>query len=187
MHVRMIRIVDDWRAVKEAARTTVGLEGEGKEPTDSWRKVLLLAEHSPIRLVTFRWIWYDLKSWISTHFVRHNQGITHFVRTQRSDRTGEDRDAKRQDALVAHMAEANAQALINISRKRLCNQASVETRGAWRAVKLEVAKIDPVLASVMVPECIYRGFCPEPKSCGYCGSDAYKEALEAYRRRDIDD
>jgi hypothetical protein len=32
-----------------------------------------------------------------------------------------------------------------------------------------------------VPECVYRGFCPEFKSCGYFGSEAYKKAVSAYR------
>jgi hypothetical protein len=105
------------------------------------------------------------------------------VQTQRSDRTGIDRDAARQDAPVSHMCDADAQALINISRKRLCTQASPETRAAWYEVKEAVDKVDPVLASVMVPECIYRGFCPELKPCGYADTEAYRKALAAYRER----
>ena len=86
------------------------------------------------------------------------------------------RDELPQGSLVEHECEADAQALINISRKRLCNQASPETREAW---KLH----DPVLASVCVPECIYRGTCVEMHSCGYVNTDAYKAALAAYRDR----
>ena len=58
-----------------------------------------------------------------------------------------------------HECEANAQALIFISRRRLCGQASPETREAWKEVKEKITQVDPVLGSVMVPECIYRGFC----------------------------
>lgn len=40
------------------------------------------------------------------------------------------------------------------------------------------------LASVMVPECVYRGFCPEFHSCGYDKTEAFKQALEEYRRKE---
>ena len=104
---------DVWGDVKGAARTTVGREGNGLPPDIRWKKSILLAEHSPIRLIKFKWKWQSLKSWVSVHIVRHKFGIEHWVTTQRSDRTGVDRDASRQDAPVNHMCEADAQALIN--------------------------------------------------------------------------
>lgn len=176
-----IEYIDVWAKVKAAARTTIGKDGEGAYPSDSWKKTILLAEHSPIRKIRFSWKWKNLKSWISVHFVRHKFGIEHWVTTQRSDRTGIDRDKSPQDTRVSHECEANAQALIFISRRRLCNQASAETRAAWKEVKDDVAKVDPILASVMVPECIYRGFCPEFHSCGYVYTEEYQKALAAYR------
>lgn len=175
--------VDVWPKVKRAARTTISKEGEGAYPSASWKKTILLAEHSPIRKIKFSWKWKNLKSWVSVHFVRHKFGIEHWVTTQRFDRTGVDRDKSPQETPVSHEAEANAQALIFISRRRLCAQASAETRAAWNEVKAEVAKADPVLASVMVPECIYRGFCPEFKSCGYADTEAYCQALAEYRSK----
>lgn len=36
-----------------------------------------------------KWKWFDLKYWVSTHFVRHWLRIEHYLRTQRTDRTGE--------------------------------------------------------------------------------------------------
>ena len=174
--------IDTWTKVKRAARTTIRKDGEGVYPSDFWKKRILLAEHSPIRRIRFSWKWKDLKSWVSVHFVRHKFGIEHWVTTQRTDRTGIDRDAMPQDSPVDHECEANAQALIFISRRRLCRQASIETRKAWCEVKDAVAERDPVLASVMVPECIYRGFCPEFKSCGYVNTKEYQEALEEYRK-----
>lgn len=179
-----ITLHDSWQSVKESARNTVGLDGEGQYPSPKWRKRILLAEHSPIRLIRATWRWKGLKYWVSVHMTRHKHGIEHWVSTQRSDRTGIPRDALPQDAPVSHMCEANAQALINISRKRLCNQAARETREAWQEVKDAVEGIDPVLASVMVPECVYRGFCPELKPCGYAETEAYRKAVEEYRRRD---
>lgn len=174
---------DVWDKVKQAARTTIRKDGSAAYPDDKWKKTILLAEHSPIRKIKVGWKWKDLLSWVSVHFVRHKIGIEHFVSTQRTDRTGVNRDTLPQGASVDHECEANAQALIFISRRRLCGQASKETREAWKEVLSEVEKKDPVLASVCVPECIYRGFCPEFKSCGYVNTPDYKRRLEEYRSR----
>lgn len=184
--IRWSKYTDMWAEVKAAARTTISKEGAGEYPSDSWKKTILLCEHSPIRKIRLSWKWENLKSWISVHFVRHWVGILHWVSTQRTDRTGINRDELPQNALVMHECEANAQALINISRRRLCGQAAAETRQAWIEVRDEVAKHDPILASVMVPECVYRGFCPEFKPCGYCETEAYKEALRLYRRKEVE-
>ena len=181
--VSWFQYINVWPQVKRAARTTISMEGEGATPTDRWKKTILLAEHSPIRRIRFSWKWSDLKSWVSVHFVRHHIGIDHWVSTQRTDRTGVDRNKKPQDAPVLHECDANAQALINISRRRLCSQASHETRAAWQEVVDKVQLADPVLASVLVPECIYRGFCPEFNSCGYAETEAYQKRLAEYRDR----
>lgn len=171
---------DNWVDVKNSALTTIQKDG-GRYPDASWKKRMLMAEHSPIRMIRFTWKWEGLKSWVSAHIVRHWLGIEHRVRTQRTDRTGIDRDEIPQGVEVEHECEANAQALINISRKRLCNCAAFETRVAWEAVKAEIEKVEPELAKCMVRECIYRGFCPEYQSCGYANTDAYKKELKEYR------
>lgn len=181
--IKWSEYTDVWDKVKRSARTTISREGSGKYPTDSWKKSILLAEHSPIRKIKFSWKWTNLKSWVSVHFVRHKFGIEHWVTTQRTDRTGVNRDDLPQSALIEHECEADAQALINISRRRLCTQASPETRRAWQEVVEEVRKADPVLASVCVKECVYRGFCPEMKSCGYTETEEYKKELEEYRKK----
>lgn len=181
MKVKWIEFTDSWECVKQAARSTIGLEGHGKYPDDKWKKQILLAEHSPIRRLRVRWKWVDLPYWVSVHFVRHKFGIEHWVSTQRTDRTGEDRNEKSQDAPVTHECEANAQSLINISRKRLCMQAAPETREAWQAVKNEIAACDPVLASCMVRECVYRGFCPEMKPCGFAETPKFNDEVREYR------
>lgn len=107
--------------------------------------------------------------------------IEHWVTTQRTDRTGINRNELPQGALVNHAAEADAQALINISRRRLCNCASKETREAWQMVKDKIAESEPELASCMVRECVYRnGLCPEMFTCKYNKSDAFKEELKDY-------
>ena len=179
--IKFMNVIGTWRMVADAARTTIRQDEGTKEPTSKWKKRILLAEHSPIRKLMFNWKWIDLPYWVSVHFVRHKYGIEHFVSTQRSDRTGDDREGKRQDAPVMHECQANAAEVMFISRRRLCSQASPETRAAWRLVIDEIAKVEPEVAACCVPECVYRGFCPEFKPCGYCGSDTWKKAVEAYR------
>lgn len=159
--------------------TTINKEN-GKYPNSAWKKKILLCEHSPIRRIKVYWKWMDLKYWTSVHFTRHKIGIEHWVSTQRTEKN--ERDAARQDAFFTHSCEANAQALINISRKRLCNKAAKETRVAWEAIKTEIAKKESELAECMVRECVYRGFCPEIHTCGYCDTDEYKIELEKYRK-----
>ncbi|MGL6132355.1 MAG: hypothetical protein ACRCZ9_12155 [Fusobacteriaceae bacterium] len=171
---------DRWKHVKNATMNTISLN-TGKYPDTTYKRGLLLSEHSPIRKVTIGWRWVNIKSWVSVHFTRHKIGVEHFVSSRRSDRANVDRDALRQDERVNHECEANAQAMITISRKRLCHCASTETREAWLMVKEMIGEIEPELASVMVRECVYRGgMCPEMKCCGYVYTDKFKDELSAY-------
>ena len=179
--IKFLRILGSWRAVADAARTTIHKDEGSGEPTSKWKKRILLAEHSPIRKLLVSWKWINLPYWVSVHFVRHKFGIEHFVSTQRTDRTGEDRTGARQDSPVEHECFANAAEVMFISRRRLCAQASPETRAAWKLVVDELAKVEPELAECCVPECVYRGFCPEFKSCGYAASEAFAEAVKKYR------
>ena len=101
-----------------------------------------------------------------------------------TDRTNKNRNLAKQSAEVMHEAEANAQAIINISRRRLCTSASTETREEWKNFLREVKKVEPELYEVCVPDCIYRGHCYEYVTCGYTDSPEYKQKLEEYRRID---
>lgn len=173
---------DNWQEVKDSTMNTIG-KTTGKYPDSTWKLRLLRSEHSPIRRIKFYWRWKDLKYWVSVHLVRHKIGIEHWIATQRSDRTGIDRNELPQDAPVNHACETDAQANINISRRRLCYCASPETREAWQEVKDEVAKVEPELASSMVKECVYRnGYCPEFKSCGYVHTKAFLKELSEYQK-----
>ena len=181
--------VTSWNRALNAARRTIGKEPLPKEPSDSWKAKIILAEHSPIRLVEYDWTWEQIRQWVTAHLVRHHEGCEKFVHSQRADRRELpiERDKMPQGAVNDMDMTANVQALINISRKRLCNCASPETRKAWQQVKEEIRKIDPVLADKMVPECLYRGFCPEwMNSCGYSKTKKYQEDLEKYRNTQYD-
>lgn len=185
--------VTSWKRVLNAARRTIGKEPLDKEPSNSWKAKILLAEHSPIRLLEYEWTWKNIQQWVTTHLVRHHEGCEKFVHSQRGDRRAileeynvNSRDELPQGALNDMDMTANAQALINISRKRLCSCASRETREAWQQVKAKIAEQDPILASKMVPECLYRGFCPEwINSCGYSRTEKFRKDLEEYRNTNI--
>lgn len=181
MKVDFLGIKGTWREVADSANTTINKEAGTKEPSSQWKRRMLLCEHSPIRQILVKCKWYELKSWISVHFVRHKFGIEHWVRTQRTDRTNINRDDLPQGNMVEHEFEANAQSIISISRKRLCNQASKETREAWIAVLQSIKEAQPELYDVCVPDCIYRGWCYEFKSCGYHKTLEFQEKLKRYR------
>lgn len=181
--------VTSWKRALNAARRTIGKEPLAKEPSKSWEAKMLLAEHSPIRLVEFDWTWKDIMQWVTTHLVRHHEGCEKFVHSQRGDRRvlPVPRNELPQGALNDMDMTANAQAIINISRKRLCSCASKETREAWKQVVEAIRKVDPVLADKCVPECLYRGFCPEfMNPCGYSKTKKFEEDLQKYRNTDYE-
>lgn len=171
--IRNLRLLGEgWPLVYQSALGTIG-KNSRKIPSVMWKKQILRAEHSPIRCLNYTWTWANIPYWVSTHFVRHKIGIEHFVSTQRSDKTGIDRNQLRQDALVNHTITANAQAIINISRKRLCRKSSAETRYVWDNTISLLFLFDREMASACAAECIYRGFCPERQTCGFYNSDEY--------------
>jgi len=175
-------LIGSWRNVADAANTTVHKESGDKEPSSLWKRRILLCEHSPIRQIFLRIKWFDLGYWVSVHLVRHKYGIEHFVRSQRTDRTDTDRDQLTQNNPVEHEIMANTQACIYISRKRLCNKAAPETREAWKAALETIRNDQPELYEVCVPDCIYRGWCFELRSCGFHKTVEFQQRLQAYRR-----
>jgi len=161
----ILKVKGDWQEVVDDCRSTVGKEALGHEPSSEFKRSILIAEHSPIRDISIKWRWTGIKSWIATHWVRHKWEC--FVKSQRSDRTGVPRDKLPQDALVDFTGEANCQHLIDTMRKRLCYQASPETRAYAEDLKRAIHEVQPELADVLVPNCVYRGGCPEIHGCGF--------------------
>lgn len=191
MNTEILKIKGDWQEVVDDCRSTVGKKPLGREPSTEFRRKILIAEHSPIRSMSVKWRWPGIKSWVATHWVRHKWEC--FVRSQRSDRTGVDRDKLPQDAPVDFTGEANAQALIDTMRKRLCYQASPETRAYAEDLKAKLRDVQPEMSDVLVPNCVYRCGCPEMQSCGLwdimvkqtegaVASHRINERYEAYNR-----
>lgn len=156
----------DWKKIKSACMTTISKDAGDKEPSDIWKRKLLLCEHSPIRRGTVSWKWPEIPYAISTHFARHHEGCEKFVATERTDRTGVQREERSQMNPVMMEMDANIQALINISKKRMCTCADPTTRLYWKAVWEAIREYDENIAWAMVPECIRDGGCPEYQPCG---------------------
>ena len=196
----------DWMRVVNAARRTWGKAPIDHEPSDKFKRKILLAEHSPIRLLEYDFTIENIRQWVTVHLVRHHEGCEKFVHTQRQDINEEienivakvievlsnvgitnngwrERDYLFQGQCNDMDMTCNAQAFINISRKRLCRCASPETRQAWEIVIAMLKEVDPTLAEKCVPECVYRGFCPEhDRCCGYANTSAYQRRLNEYRK-----
>ena len=75
----------DWKRVMNAARRTWGKKPLDKEPSDKFKRKILLAEHSPIRLLEYDFTIEGIRQWVTTHIVRHHEGCEKFVHTQRQD------------------------------------------------------------------------------------------------------
>lgn len=172
-----------WKRALNAARRTIGKEPIDKEPSKNWKAKVLLAEHSPIKLVEYNICFKDLRQWVGVHILRHDYTLP-FIHTQREDRRKLNcsRDELPQGTPNDQDFVVNAQTLKNISRKRLCTCASKETREAWNMVKDEIAKQDEVMADKMVRNCVYCGFCPEMQCCGFVNTPKFQEELEKYRK-----
>jgi hypothetical protein len=163
MKTKIIKLENDWKDVKNVSRTTVNKDHSNIEATDKFKMDILVSEHSPIRLIKVRWKWDNILSWVSVHWSRHKWEC--FISTRREDRTGVDRNSLSQNELVNMDAEANAQHLIDSMRKRLCYQASPETRELAEDLKASLLPIEKELSSVLVPNCVYRCGCPEFSPC----------------------
>lgn len=160
-------IGDDWRRVKNHCRTTDNKDFTEKDPTETFKRKLLISEHSPIRLLEFDWSWKSIYYWLSTEWSRHR--FEKFISSQRDDRLIDDipRGEKPQNALVNFDGYANMQNIIDAWRKRLCYKATDEARGLAEDFKEELHKTHAYESNVLVPNCIYRMGCPEFKTCGY--------------------
>ena len=157
---------EDLRWVKTCTLNTIGKKTTTL-PTEEWLVKLLKAEHSPIRELHFG-IRMTIPYWVSVHFVRHHIGVNHYVQTQRNDRQHEyDRNDAPQGQFVSHIMSVNAQELMFMAHKRLCLQASPETRKVMRMICDEVIKVAPYMKEVLVPLCEYKhGHCDEMYPCG---------------------
>ena len=165
-NTRILKVKGDWIDVLNDCRVTVRKGMKDEEPALEFKRKLLISEHSPIRSISYRWIFEDIPYFVSTHWSRHKWEC--FITTERSDRTGVDRKRLPQDALVNLTGDANAQQLIDTMRKRLC-KGCVDPDTYQTAINLKEAihEVDEPTSDVLVPNCIYRCGCPELTPCKF--------------------
>lgn len=187
MKAELVHYTDQWELVNLAAKTTMW-RTDAKYPSPTWKQKIIRAEHSPIRVMHFYVLVTDVPYYSIMHLVRHHVGCQPFVSSQRPDRSpsGTDRHSLPQDAPISALFDINAQALIDISQERLCNQADNTTRRLWQKILNAIGEREPELRSCCQRKCIYRGYCPEMKSCGYANTQIFQLELEEYRKGHVE-
>jgi hypothetical protein len=162
----ILKVKGDWTEIVDDCRATVKKSGLGREPSAEFKKRILISEHSPIRDMMVKFKWANIKYWVAMHWKTHHWESR--VDSQRNDRQARyDREKAGQDAPVDFIGDVNIQHTIDTWRKRLCYQASPETRQYAEDFKRTLHEIQPEWADVLVPNCVYRFGCPEMNTCGY--------------------
>lgn len=155
---------EDIMWMKKCAIGTEGKETE-KEPSSEWIHRMLESRHSPVRELIYKFTLRDIPYWVSVHLVRHHEGVNWYVESQRNDRQNKyDRNKAPQDSPVTVRCSINAEALMNLSNKRLCNKASVETHNIVKEMCVLAERQTPELKGLLVPMCEY-GRCHEMYPC----------------------
>lgn len=150
---------------KRACESTTG-RTMTKQSAHNLLKKMYDAEHSPIRCRMFFIEIRNIPTFVCNHFVRHKVGVEFFCLSHRSDRCKVPDEQSNRLTPTSFSMLINAQALINMARKRLCKKASEETRKVMELIKDTIGEIDPLLALRLVPDCVYRGSCHEIQPCG---------------------
>lgn len=180
MRVEVTKLTS-WNDVLNAARFTQRKEPLDKEPSEDFKRRMIKAEHSPLRCLMFNIDFYDIPYYVSVHLCRHVHAQP-FVSTSRPDIDGSQlpREEQKKTDFVNMRLLLNAQEIINISKVRLCTKAERETRLAWLEAVNELHKVEPLLSAACQPSCVYRGLCPEIKTCGYVNTPAFSAVREYY-------
>lgn len=154
---------------KWAVRITMGNKEKPSEPTSGLLRACLNARHSPIRVLQFAFLIEDIPSNIATHLARHVHA-TPFISSLRNDRQERmNGDTAPRNTPVDMIYYLNAEELMVVANKRLCNKASEKTREVVKMMCDEAARVFPEIEPYLVPQCVYTGgVCHEITSCGRC-------------------
>lgn len=181
-----VRKSGDWTHIRDVARDTAGMPPSKKPPSDKLKRKYLISEHSPIRLMEYDIRVDGIPYYSAMHLRTHNTGVKHeplfIIESSRPDISNKvsDRDKLPQTAPVIMNMRINPQALINISRQRLCAKTDKTTRQYWADIVKCVGVIEPTIVDLCVPNCVYRGFCPEFSSCGFAGTGNFVHMRNKY-------
>lgn len=162
--------------------------------------------HSPVRTQLFTIRFEDIPLFVASQLVGSKAGVEWWMRTKRTDRGGEcfaevckdmaenlyDRGddptteiltwPSRFDRMAptSLMCLINAEAIINMSHKRLCAKASRETREIWEKVCEDIKECDPDLYPHLVRPCVACGLCRE-RCCGFIHTEMFRQEREDYK------
>lgn len=153
---------------------------------------------------------FDMPLYIATQFIRHSVGNVSFQLSCRDDRNGANvglttllselvdvaQNGGNTEAMISDIFSKvdrythvnlgmyiNAQALINMSKKRYCGNASMESQVVFDLIADTVGDVDKDLANYLVPTCVYRnGLCPELKCCNFNKTSKYKSWQKRYNK-----
>ncbi len=169
MEIKLIKYPteEDWKLAETIARATMGFPPKNTPPSESWKRRILAARHSPIRELKFVFLLTDVPYWVSVHLCRHVHAQP-YVLSQRNDLQSKyDRRKAPQDAPVSMYWSMSAEELMIVANKRLCMKASDETRALVASICHIVKRSCPEFADVLIPMCKYHGgICHEMQPCG---------------------
>lgn len=158
------------RLLKRAVWATMGKVGEPIGlPTPELVRKVLAARHSPIRVLNFAFLFRGIPSNVSVHLCRHVHAVP-FVQSLRNDRQSKlDGDLAPRNTPVNMIYYLNAEELMVVANKRLCQKASEKTRQAVQMMCLLAERAVPELQGLLVPMCEWcGGVCHEVEPCGRC-------------------
>ena len=167
MKVKIKRLTDI-NLVQEACDVTQSKNRGAKLSIKTWGQLLKTAHgvpHSPIRAALWRIYCYDVPYYVHVHLVRHHVGCQFYVRSQRPNKGRADAV---QGELVDMIIDINANALIDMSKARLCNKADTKTCELMTLITdcyRDGCDYERCLAENMGPPCAIYNKCFEQRAC----------------------
>lgn len=164
-----IKAITPWSEVLDSARITIHKKPLNKEPSDKFKKRLIIAEESPIYT---RWYRLDDQSCnrrVALHLIRHHIGTQPFLGTTREDIIDTNGE------VIPFRFYFNLQSLINMAEERLCFKAYSATRHYVVGIIQLVAELESFdFAPFLVPMCVKRGYCPKSdRGCSFIDTSSY--------------
>lgn len=173
MHVEVfIKSGREW--VRAGMRTTMGEllteENLQKSLTDRTFKGLLVGRHSPTEEFEI-WVNAVVPERVHTHVVRHKE-LGKYVATSRPDISY---NVPLTDGNRMLSLRINAKRLIEICWQRRCFASWKDTRKLFDNIAELVENLDPAFKGLLVPSCVWMGWCPEVHNkCKFYTTNSYK-------------
>jgi len=161
MRVRDVSAKGSWHSVAEDHGVSIDKSDEFQ-----WRRRVLLREYrcvNSINIMRFEWTWSNTEA-----------DVVSAVRDLGVELTGVSRDGD-------YRCRATPWSTMNASRRLLCTLADQRQASAWRGLLDALRGVDESTVAACVPECVYRGFCPERDPCWYNQTEGQVRAKLDYR------